>query len=95
MTIVVRQIGSGDPMQFEVEVCEGGGQTRHRVTMAQATYKELAGDSSPEAFIQAAFAFLLEREAKESILARFDVTVIGRYFPEFEREIGPALARAK
>ena len=95
MTIVVRQIGSGDPMQFEVEVREGGGQTRHRVTMAQATYKKLAGDSSPEAFIRAAFAFLLEREAKESILARFDVTVIGRYFPEFEREIGRDLARAK
>jgi hypothetical protein len=32
------------------------------------------------------FQFLLEREPKESILRRFDVTVISRYFPEFERE---------
>ena len=33
------------------------------------------------------FAFLLEREPKESILRSFDVSVIGGYFPEFEREI--------
>ena len=28
---------------------------------------------------------LLDREPKESILGRFDVTAISRYFPEFER----------
>jgi hypothetical protein len=30
---------------------------------------------------------LLDREPKESILRRFDVTVISRYFPEFEQEL--------
>jgi hypothetical protein len=30
---------------------------------------------------------LLEREPKESILNRFDLSVISRYFPEYEREI--------
>jgi hypothetical protein len=30
---------------------------------------------------------LLDREPKESILGSFDVTVISRYFPEFEREL--------
>jgi hypothetical protein len=92
MAIVVQHTGSGEPMGFEVEVREGGGRTRHRVTMSQATYERLAGGSSPEAFIEAAFAFLLDREPKESILSRFDVTVIARYFPEFEREIGRYLA---
>jgi len=29
----------------------------------------------------------LEREPKESILRRFDVSVIGRYFPEFDETI--------
>ena len=33
------------------------------------------------------FEFLLEREAKESILSRFDLPLIGRYFPEYEKEI--------
>jgi hypothetical protein len=87
MAIMVRQTGSGDPMEFEVEVRDGGGQTRHRVTMSQATFEKVSGASAPEALIRAAFAFLLDRESKESILARFDVTVISRYFPEFERDI--------
>ena len=38
-------------------------------------------------FVERCFAFLLEREPKESILRRFDVSVIARYFPEFERVI--------
>jgi hypothetical protein len=35
----------------------------------------------------------LEHEPKESILARFDLQDIGRYFPEFEREIKRRLSR--
>ncbi len=37
--------------------------------------------------ITRAFRFLLDREPKESILRRFDVMTISRYFPEFEREL--------
>ena len=57
--------------------------------MSDQDFARLAGDTgtTPEAFISGVFAFLLEREPKESILARFDVTMVGRYFPEFEREI--------
>ena len=40
-----------------------------------------------ERCLEAAFQFLLDREPKESILGRFDVAVISRYFPEFEREL--------
>ena len=78
----------GDPLEFDVVVCEGRGKTRHHVTMSQSTWNRLAaGAHQPERCIEAAFRFLLDREAKESILARFDVTVISRYFPEFEREL--------
>jgi hypothetical protein len=78
-----------EPMEFVVTVREGGGETRHEVTMKSATYEKLAGGkASPEQCIRAAFAFLLDREPKESILRKFEVTVIGRYFPEFEHEIG-------
>ena len=56
--------------------------------MSLATYERLtAGEHAPERCIEAAFRFLLDREPKESILGRFDVTVIARYFPEFEREL--------
>jgi hypothetical protein len=40
----------------------------------------------PERCLEPAFQFLLDREPKESILRRFDIAAISRYFPEFERE---------
>jgi hypothetical protein len=46
------------------------------------------GDAaSPDALVRESFRFLLEREAKESILRSFDLMVIGRYFSEYRREI--------
>ncbi len=87
--IGVQQTGNGDPMEFGVSVCEGQSETHHRVTMGRSTYQKLAGGRvSADRCIQAAFAFLLDHEPKESILPRFDVTVIARYFPSFEREFG-------
>jgi len=55
--------------------------------MARDTCERLtAGTHTAERCIEAAFQFLLDREPKESMLRRFDVTVISRDFPEFERE---------
>lgn len=86
--VEVTQIGGGDPFEFEVRVADGGGQSRHRVTLSVAMLDSLGRGTGPADFVGAAFAFLLEREPKEAILSRFDVAVIGRYFPEFEQEIG-------
>jgi hypothetical protein len=92
--IEVRRVGAGEPFEFEVLVTEGKGETRHHVTMTQATCERLAGGKhAPERCVEAAFRFLLDREPKESILGRFDVTVIARYFPEFERELPRYLSR--
>ena len=86
--IEVRRAGDGDPLAFEVIVREGKGETRHHVTMARETCERLTGGKhAPERVIEAAFRFLLDREPKESILGRFDVTIISRYFPEFAREL--------
>jgi len=86
--IQVRRMADGDPLGFEVVVRNGEGETRHQVTMSREVCDRLtAGRHTPEACIDAAFRFLLDREPKESILGRFDVTVISRYFPEFEREL--------
>jgi hypothetical protein len=38
--------------------------------------------------------FLLDRKPKESVLSRFDLTVISRYFPEFERELPRYLSQS-
>jgi hypothetical protein len=86
--IQVRRTADDDPLAFEIIVREGKGETRHQVTMSRETCERLTGGQhTPERLIEAAFFFLLDREPKESILGRFDVTVIARYFPQFEREL--------
>ena len=73
---------------FTVRVSEGDSETRHQVTVAPSDLERLGrGYASPEEFLRACFEFLLAREPKEAILARFDVPAISRYFPEFEEEI--------
>ena len=92
--IKVTQTAGTDPLNFEVAVREGSGESRHRVTMSRETYGHLTGGKdTPDAVIEAAFRFLLDREPKDSILPRFDVTVISHYFSEFERELPRYLAR--
>lgn len=72
---------------YVVEVSEAGGTSRHTVTATAAHLAGLGVDAPPERVIEESFRFLLEREPKEAILARFELPVIGRYFPEYPAEI--------
>ncbi len=82
--ITVERTGDG----YAVRVAEGGTESAHDVTVSDEDLARLGdGYETPEAFIRACFQFLLEREPKEQILSRFDVSVISRYFPEFEERI--------
>lgn len=66
--------------------------TQHRVTVSPAYLAELGLAAQPAATVlHAAFRFLLEREPNTSILSRFDLRDIERYFPEFRREIARRL----
>ena len=86
--IEVERTGDGKTLTFAVVVQDATGESRHQVTMASETWVRLTrGRHEPERCVEAAFQFLLEREPKEAILARFDIAVIQRYFPEFEREL--------
>jgi hypothetical protein len=81
-----------DAYECQVTVSERGSETRHQVTLRKADCERLAGDkASPETLVTESFRFLLERESKESILRSFELTVISRYFPEYEREISKRL----
>jgi len=72
----------------EVAVRERDSATHHSVRLRRQTFDELAtGESTPHDLIAASFRFLLEREAKESILREFDLELIARFFPEYPREI--------
>ncbi len=73
---------------FQVRVNEGKTESSHRVTLKPEYLNRLtAGRIEAPDLIRRSFEFLLEREPKESILSRFDLQDIQRYFPDFERAI--------
>lgn len=74
-------------------VVEGAAEvTSHRVTVWPSDIERYAPGSTPEALLEAAFTFLLEREPQRSILTRFEVSVIEQYFPDFAQAMGVRLA---
>ncbi len=86
--IEVRQSSQGDPIEFEVIVHTDGTSTRHWVTVSRADCDRLGGGScSQKRSVEAAFRFLLEREPKEAVLRRFNISDIQRYFPEFTEQL--------
>ena len=92
-TVEVTAAVADDGWDCTVTVREGT-ETHHRVRVSQVDLARFApGASDPVDLVEASFAFLLEREPKESILRGFDLTVIGTYFPDYDREIGLRLSR--
>jgi len=88
MVSIRQSSDDGDHFVLDVRVADRGGETRHEVTLTKKDCARLArAGETAEAFVERCFAFLLAREPKESILTRFDVSVIARYFPDFERVI--------
>jgi hypothetical protein len=68
-----------------VRVTDATGSSEHRVRVTAADLRRLApAATDPSDLVRRSFAFLLEREPRRSILAVFELTVIGRYFPEWE-----------
>ena len=83
-----------DGFACEVTVGDDRGATRHTVFVSQADLGRFApGHYDPEELVRASFEFLLEREPRESILRQFELPVIERYFPGYERQIRTQLAR--
>ena len=80
--------------QFRVRVSEGKTETQHVVTMKPSDYDRISGQKiEPVELVRRAFEFLLARERQEQILARFDLTVISRYFAEFEQVMKRSLEK--
>jgi hypothetical protein len=82
------EVKKKDGQEFVVKVEEEGTSRRYNVTLDESYYQDLTGGKiTKEVLIKKSFEFLLEREPKESILSKFNLRVIGRYFPEFEEKI--------
>jgi hypothetical protein len=74
--------------EFQVVVVEGASRSKHNVTLKERDYARLSeGKIQPEELIVRSFEFLLEHEPQDSILPRFDLLEIARYFPGFVRDV--------
>ena len=81
------EVAKKDLETFEVTV-KASTTTTHTVKLKPDYYQKLTGGkASPETLIEKSFEFLLERESNTSILSRFDLPLIGHYFPEYEKTI--------
>jgi hypothetical protein len=81
------------PREFRVEVRDGDRVTTHQVTVPERLGDgfELRDDDL-ERVVRESFRFLLEREPATSILGRFSLDVISRYFPEYPDELARRLS---
>ena len=71
-----------------VTVTDHGASREFEVGVTRAELTRFApGAADPIDLVRRSFEFLLAREPKESILRSFGLSVIARYFPEYEREI--------
>jgi hypothetical protein len=71
-----------------VTVTDHGSSRDFEVAISGEELRRFDRDSAdPTALVRRSFEFLLAREPKESILPSFGLSVIARYFPEYEREI--------
>lgn len=87
-SVAVKVRPSGEGWVCEVEVEQAGHQTRHTVNVTPgdlARWGGGVGEGDVEDLVRRSFAFLLERERAGSILRTFDLSVIRRYFPEYDR----------
>lgn len=87
MTPRVACLAAGDGWRCTVTVGDDADATIHDVTVNQATREDLAPEATVDELVAASFAFLLEREPREAIMRRFELPVIGRYFPDYAEVI--------
>jgi hypothetical protein len=87
--VKVRAAPQADGWLCEVSVEHGGERSEYTVAVSPqdlARWGQGAGPEAVEDLVARSFAFLLEREPPSSILRRFDLSVVRRYFPEYDQQ---------
>jgi hypothetical protein len=70
--------------RFRVTIRDGQATTDHDVKVPPPLVASVGMEpADEERLVKMSFEFLLEREPAASILPRFDLDVIGHYFPEY------------
>ena len=70
-----------------VVIGDDAAATRHEVLVERETLEDLAPTATPEVLVGESFAFLLEREPRESVMREFELPMIGRFFADYSDEI--------
>ena len=73
--------------RYRVTIEEGASRSEHEVIVTPDDIDRYAPGTAAEHLLKASFEFLLEREPKESILSRFTLPTIERYFPDYPAKI--------
>ena len=76
---------------FQVRVVEGSTSTIHHVTVSREDANRFGDGEPARSVVEASVRFLLTKEPKESIMSRFDISIIPSYFPDSETRIGEFL----
>jgi hypothetical protein len=72
---------------FKITV-SGTVATQHEVNVTDFAYSHLTSRrATKEELLEFLFKFLLNRKPNTSIFSNFDITVISKYFPEYESEL--------
>lgn len=86
---IVTETEEANCWSYHVRVFDSGKKHEHQVTLSWADYDLWCrGRVAPQKVVHAAFLFLLAHEPADAILANFDCSVIRRYFPKVDQEIG-------
>ena len=73
--------------KFEITV-KADQLTKHIVSVTDQMLLNLTNNKiSKEELLNFSFNFLLEREPNTSILSKFDIIVISKYFPEYTSKV--------
>ena len=72
---------------FQVTVADSM-TTTHEVTVNDQSLTDLTDDKvTKEQLLEFSFNFLLDREPNTSILSKFDINVISKYFSDYRYEV--------
>ena len=84
MSISIKTLSNNE---FEVTV-QSNTVTTHLVTLSNEVHKNLTNEKvTKEELLDFSFNFLLDREPNTSIMSSFELTVISRYFSNYEKSI--------
>ena len=84
MSVEVRCTAEADGYRCAIDVSDTMGTSHHLVGVSRKDIDRWGRGRAVEDLVRDSFAFLLERESKESILKQFDLSVIQRYFPDYD-----------